>query len=235
MHPNTKQAPSSDYPPATNEITASTKPDPFAAPSTQHHLTSSTPFTAHISNPFSDSENESGESAQTNNRGFGEDSFDGGFGGDPFVVATQSSAKSKSDITELSGISFSSPPPPVVATPKKVSPDYSHIDYSAFHTSPVNDFASPMPVTDAKATATQSLASPKKATSSLDTDFFQSAAASAFKQFGSATPSKAAFVAPPKKSLAEMTDATVRTLPAQTPDVMVMGGNNMFGGFEKVN
>lgn len=194
---------------------------------------SSKQFSAHISNPFGESGFQSGDSSKRGS-GFEDYSFSGQFSNDTYTVSQSSTS---GDIKELSGISFDSPPLAApVSMPKKASPDYGHIDYSYLHSSPNQEFASSGLIqgTDGKTHILNQQSTPKKGTSSLDADFFQTAAASAFKQFGSATPSKTVFATPPKKTLGELTDATKMSSPAQS-DAQVLGSNYRIGGGEKVN
>lgn len=170
----------------------------------------------------------------TTNSGFDdEDSFERGFS----TVDSFTSPQHQHDANDLEGLNFAAPPPtqPVTTeTTKKVAPDYSHIDYNSFHIgNSETDFASSTMIPSvANQMPKKPFANPNVPSSSLESDFFQSAAASAFKQFGSPSPSKAPFVvSQPKKSLIAMSSDVVS--PPQISNQMVMG--NPYGGsFEKV-
>lgn len=164
----------------------------------------------------------------TKNSGFDEESFDLGFStGDSFTSPNQ-----QHDSNDLKGLNFAAPPPTqhfAKEAPTKVSPDYSHIDYNSFHIAKSSAELASSTMMDNQ--------TPKKPlgfanTSSLDADFFQSAAASAFKQFGSPSPSKpTTVVSPQKRSLVSISADVVS--PPQKSNQIVMG-NSYGSSFEKV-
>lgn len=205
--------------------------DPFAAPSTFPYITS-TPFAAQISNPFGDTATESGPSRNKVIAAFDDDSFGGGLS----TADSPSSPPNWKDSKDFEGIDFAAlqPAPAALANEAvtKTSPDYSHIDYNAFdigHAKP--DFASStiMPVGNPTMLKKQTV---NAAACTFDSDFFQSAAASAFQQFGSSCPNKTAFaINPQKRSLVALGGDVM--VAAKTSNQMVMG-NSYGGSFEKV-
>lgn len=202
---------------------------PVAAPSVH----TSDPFSlvkttvAHISNPFCDS----GIELSTKTNSFDDNSFDRAFNAnDAFVTnhPTFDCFQTK-DTQDLPGINFSSiePPAPVPTNPPTFAqttyaPDYSHINYDVYCSSVATTKLLQAPANAAKEV-------PKNvASTSIGPDFFESAAASAFKQFGAIHQSKLpAFTSSPKKSLADRTEMTPRQ------DV-AGNGSSLFGLSEKV-